>query len=311
MKGLVGWAAQGSADCRRNWTTALLPPTSGIGTHPTSVECAEAARIAWGGGRYKPARSAMRERGRSKTGIASLPHFKLAPISAPGPTGERQEQLDAIVSFAGAGHRRRLFRGIDILTIKWATSDLPEERRFLLNTQVTFLKKEKDPTSKQCDDDEWIRSLTEAQEVTTDVPRQTLVRPFRWESSCGNTFPGDFWHSVRENFAALTTSMRQIGVGTPGGAEALANFHQLIYDEWTTGSLIGPLARIKVDENSGFGMIGWKAVHEAASRFLPMHAAAAPWKRRNVSFVEQEGLSPMPKGSTKKNGLDEQRFVWN
>ena len=130
----------------------------------------------------------------------------------------------------------------------------------------------------------------------------TKLGPFRWESSCGNTFPGDFWHSVRENFAALTTSMRQIGVGTPGGAEALANFHQLIYDEWTTGSLIGPLARIKVDENSGFGMIGWKAVHEAASRFLPMHAAAAPWKHRNVSFVEQEGLSPMPKGQGAEQG---------
>ena len=42
--------------------------------------------------------------------------------------------------------------------------------------------------------------------------------------------------------AALTTSMRQIGVGTPGGAEALAIFHQLFYDEWMTGSLGGPLA---------------------------------------------------------------------
>ena len=34
----------------------------------------------------------------------------------------------------------------------------------------------------------------------------------------------------------LTTSMRQIGVGTPGGAEALAIFHQLLYDEWMTGT---------------------------------------------------------------------------
>ena len=42
--------------------------------------------------------------------------------------------------------------------------------------------------------------------------------------------------------AALTTSMRQIGVGTPGGAEALAIFHQLLHDEWMTGSLRGPLA---------------------------------------------------------------------
>ena len=53
MKGLVGGAAQGSADCRRNWTTAPIPRSSGIGTHPTSAECAEAARIAWSGGRYK------------------------------------------------------------------------------------------------------------------------------------------------------------------------------------------------------------------------------------------------------------------
>ena len=38
-KGLVG----GAADCRRNWTTALIPRSSGTGTHPTSVECVEAA----------------------------------------------------------------------------------------------------------------------------------------------------------------------------------------------------------------------------------------------------------------------------
>ena len=76
MKGLVGGAVQGSAHCRKNRTTA------------------EAARAAWGGGRYKAARSARREQGRSKTGIASLPHVKLAPMSAPGPTGERQEHLD-------------------------------------------------------------------------------------------------------------------------------------------------------------------------------------------------------------------------
>ena len=78
-------------------------------------------------------------------------------MSAPGPTGERQEHLDAIVSFAGAGQRRRLFRGLDILTIKWATGDLPEGSRFFQNTQLMFLKKKKDPTSKQFDDDEWIR----------------------------------------------------------------------------------------------------------------------------------------------------------
>ena len=93
--------------------------------------------------------------------------------------------------------------------------------------------------------------------------------------------------------AALTTSMRQIGVGAPGGAEALAIFHQLLWDEWMTGSLSGPL---------GSGMIEWQAVREAASRFLTKHTAAAAWKHRNVSFFEQEGLSPMPKDRGAEQG---------
>ena len=96
-------------------------------------------------------------------------------MSAPGPAGERQQHLDIIVPFAGAGQKRRLFRGLDILTIKWATADLSEECRILLNTQLMSLKKEKDPTAKQFDDDEWIRSLTEAQEVTADVPEDSVT----------------------------------------------------------------------------------------------------------------------------------------
>ena len=130
-------AGLGSADCRKNWTTALIPRSSGFGTHPSCTDGAQAARVAWGG-RYKTARGAMRELDRSKTGIASLPHVRLAPVSAPG-------HLDAVVSFAGAGQRRRLFQGLDIFTIEWAIGDLPEECRFLLNTQRMFFKKEKNP----------------------------------------------------------------------------------------------------------------------------------------------------------------------
>ena len=95
-----------------------------------------------------------------------------------------------------------MFRGLDILTIKWATGDLAKECRFLLNTQLMFLKNKKDPTAKQFDE---IRSLEEAQEVTTDIPEDSVVTltprkfgPFRRESSCANTTRDDFWHSVRE-----------------------------------------------------------------------------------------------------------------
>ena len=106
------WVAQRKVPqiVERTGVQPLIPRSSGNGTHPTSAESAEAARAAWSGGKCRAARGAMREQGRSKTGIASLPHAKLAPTSVPRPTGERQEHLDAIVSFAGAGQRRRLFR---------------------------------------------------------------------------------------------------------------------------------------------------------------------------------------------------------
>ena len=69
-----------------------------------------------------------------------------------------------------------------------------------------------------------------------------------------------------------------------------------------TGSLPGPLARIKVDEKNCFGMIDWQAVREATSRFLPKHTAAAAWKHRNVSHIEQEGLPPVPKDRGAEQG---------
>ena len=57
-------------------------------------------RAAQEASKYKEARSAMREQGRSKTGLALLPHVELAPMSAH--TGERREHLNAVVAFAGA-----------------------------------------------------------------------------------------------------------------------------------------------------------------------------------------------------------------
>ena len=126
MKGLVGGAAQGSAECRRNWTAALILRSLGIGTHPTSVERADGARRAWGG-----------------------------------------------------------------------------------------------------DDDEWIRSLTEAQEATTDIPEDGVTYDYQ-DADPEKVRPiqmGEFlrkyilWRLLalsEGEIAAVTTSMRQVGVGSPG-----------------------------------------------------------------------------------------------
>ena len=68
-----------------------------------------------------------------------------------------------------------LFQGLDILTIKWAIGDLSEECQCLLNTQLMLLKMGKVPTTKLFDDGEWIRSVTEAQDITADVPAESVT----------------------------------------------------------------------------------------------------------------------------------------
>ena len=106
-----------------------------------------------------------------------------------------------------------------------------------------FLKKEKDPTTKQFDDDEWIRSLTEAQEAATDIPEGSVTYDQRDVDfqKVPLVKMGEFLRKYvsrrllalsEAEIATLTTSLRQIGVGTPCGAEALAIFHQLFFDEW-------------------------------------------------------------------------------
>ena len=139
--------------------------------------------------------------------MASLPHVKLAPMSAPGPTGERQAHLDAVVACAGAGLKRRLFGILDVLTVQWATGDIPEDCRFLLNTQLMFLKKEKDPTTNIFGDGGWTRSLTEAQEQISQnsASRMTQVTLIlkksdlsRWREFLRKKSLGDSWRSVKE-----------------------------------------------------------------------------------------------------------------
>ena len=73
-------------------------------------------------------------------------------------------------------------------------------------------------------------------------------------------------------------------MGTPGGAEALVFFHQLLHDEWMTGSLSGQLASAR----------GGVAVSSQSTQQQRKH--------RNLSHVEQEGLPPMPRDRGAEQG---------
>eukprot|EP00973_Karenia_brevis_P038909 5371814-Karenia_brevis.AAC.1 len=97
-------------------------------------------------------------------------------------------------------------------------------------------------------------------------------------------------------------SMRQFGVGIQGGAEAIAFFAQAVDDLWHAGALTRPLAKIKIDEKNCFGMLTWPAVRAAAQEQLPKHAAAACWKHRQTSTVEQHGVDDVPKDRGAEQG---------
>ena len=125
------------------------------------------------------------------------------------------------------------------------------------------------------DDDEWIRSLTEGQAITADIPTERITHDqSEVDSKKGSTHPDgrisdEIYVSRRllalseGEIAALTAPMRQLGVGSHEGAEVLATFHQLIFDEWASGTPDTPLTRIKVDEKC-FGLIQWSAVRRSS-----------------------------------------------
>ena len=132
--------------------------------------------LSLGRGGYKTAPNAMREQARSRTGNRVAPARQIGTRECPRSYRRTSKNTWMILlPFAGEGQRRRSFRVLAILSVSWSTGDLPEVCRFLLITQLMFLKRGKDPTTTIFDDDEWIRSLREAQEITGDIPEERVT----------------------------------------------------------------------------------------------------------------------------------------
>eukprot|EP00971_Amphidinium_carterae_P273456 5427141-Amphidinium_carterae.1 len=68
----------------------------------------------------------MRAASRRLTGKLTLPMPRFSPLSAPGPSGERQEHLEDIMSAATHSTRRKFFKALDTLTVLWAVGSLPQ-----------------------------------------------------------------------------------------------------------------------------------------------------------------------------------------
>ena len=122
----------------------------------------------------------MKEAGRSADGLPGLPWVRLPPLPAPGPTGERLVHLENVMSCTTIGVKRRFKRALDTLTVRWATGSLPDQCRWLLNTRVLFLRKDRDPVDKDFDDMDWLNNVPD-DEVTAELPSAAppKVRPIQ------------------------------------------------------------------------------------------------------------------------------------
>ena len=157
-----------------------------------------------------------------------------------------------------------------------------------------FLKKDKEPKCRQSPQ----TSQKSASRTTKVKWTPKKVRPIQRVPA--NIYVCRRLPALTEaEIVALTAAVRQLRALTHGGAEAI--FHQLILDEWTSGKLDMPPARIKVDEGNCFGLIEWSAVCYSASCVLPKH-------------MEQEGVQQMAKDCGTEEGYvdgpSERRWHW-
>ncbi len=340
VKGLVGGVAPGDPEARQQWTTRLIPRSEVRGDPCTrEAERAAAQDCAWGKGDMRQARKEMREAGKRPGSHAGIPVVKLAPWSAPGPSGDRQEHVDDMYRGCTPGQRRRLNRVLDELTVRWAINALPPTCRWMMNTHALFLRKEREPTSKEFDDDEWIQWLLEGGDEWSQPVTDADVEAVGPEAEGGSQSMdvdsaapaavaatgaateeppkvrpiqmGEWlrrWVSRRNlalnkaDIEKVTVAMRQLGVGTAGGAEALALFQQVVYELWKEGRLERPLARVKIDETNCFGRLEWPAIRRAVYEALPRHFPVICWKHAAVSHVKQRDVGPMPKDQGAEQG---------
>ena len=325
VKGLVGGLAAASPEQRQRWTEEMIPRCQrASGPRATAEEANEARACAWGGGDLRAARKDMQAAGKQPDGPPGIPWAKLAPWSAAGPTGDRQEHLDAMMRASSATQRRRLTRALDELAVRWATNQLPASCRWMLNTLVVFLRKSKTPTCKAFDDEEWLRTVQSgswAQDVpdsdiealgpeldaAADAPMPDAggheqVRPIQIGEFLRRFTSKRLLLLQRADSGRLMMAMRQVGVGIPGGAEAMAIFHQALHETWAAHQLPSAVARIKIDERNCFGLLEWDAIRAASRASLPRHYAAACWKHAEPSYVEQAGVAHSAKDRGAEQG---------
>ena len=109
--------------------------------------------------------------------------------------------------------------------------------------------------------------------------------------------------------AALTTAMRQLGVGSQGGAEALASFHQLLLMPHLHLDILGPYPHLMGQPSRrrptccNAPLLDLKKPYLLTYDVLDLHVALASTCLGSVSLALLPGLNRLPTGTHSPTAL--------
>ena len=209
------------------------------------------------------------------------------------------------------GPRKRLRKALDNLTYRWMAGNLPDSARWLLDTELFWVSKEKQGVELD-DDTAWLveaDNCDKFSEVNQEIIQgagdkddamstDTLddggtelerpkVRPIQMGEMLRKFVCKRALSLERPQILRIMTSMRQYGCGTPGGTEAIIHLRKHLQSLWDKGLLPQPLAIVEIDQKNFFGSLNWRAIREETAETLPRRAAATTWKHLAASNIHQ------------------------
>jgi hypothetical protein len=236
VSGLQGGVKQLSPEQQRHWAGKLLPRAE----HPAPA----IARPAQEGTRPQ-AESQVNPNGQGPE--SPLKGIRFAPMTAPGPSGRRNEHVRELLSVRKRSVANRLLRLLGDAIRAGLEGALPPAARWILGSGVTFLEKAGKEAPRPIRAGEWLRKV---------IGKSLLLKH-------------------KDTIIKLMFELHQYGVNMQGGTEILFHARDTI-EELARAGQLPPIAIIDVDLVNCFGSFEWDSILDAYAKLLP---EALPWER--------------------------------
>ena len=186
-----------------------------------------------------------------------LKGIRFGPMTAPGPSGRRDEHIRELLSIRRRSVANRLLRLIGEAVKRGLEGSLPPAARWILGSGMTFLEKPGKDAPRPIRAGEWLREV---------IGKSLLLRH-------------------KAVLAKLMVELHQYGVAMPNGTEILFHARDTVEQLAREGQL-PPIAIIDVDLVSCFGSferaLSWRHTKNRFPRLYPGSAGAL--RRSATSF---------------------------